>query len=93
MELHPVVECNPITAVVVALTPWGCLASAAIVFRKRPCGSEIYYHYVYVLNDFRVVDVRWRELGRRRKWRTFVNNAQTSAQLLAAWGAFRVSVR
>ncbi|CAM9500221.1 unnamed protein product [Scytosiphon promiscuus] len=36
-----------------------------------------------------VVDVRWAELGRRRKWRTFVNNAQTAAQLLAAWGAFR----
>ncbi|CAM9747881.1 unnamed protein product, partial [Hapterophycus canaliculatus] len=30
---------------------------------------------------------------RRRKWRTFVNNAQTAAQLLAAWGALRVSCR
>ncbi|CAN0015715.1 unnamed protein product [Ascophyllum nodosum] len=35
------------------------------------------------------VDARWRKKGRRRKWRTFVHNAQTAAQLLAAWGAFR----
>lgn len=39
----------------------------------------------------RVVDARWSEQGRRRKWRTFVNNTQTAAQLLTAWGAFRVS--
>lgn len=38
------------------------------------------------------MDVSWGQLGRRRKWRTFVNNAQTPAQLLAAWGAFSVSV-
>lgn len=46
---------------------------------------------LFSFSSTRVVDVRWVQLGRRRKWRTFVNNAQTAAQLLAAWGAFRVS--
>ena len=58
---------------------------------NNPCRCLSITSNLFSLFLCRVVDARWAEMGRRRKWRTFVNNAQTAAQLLAAWGAFRVS--
>ncbi|CAM9251318.1 unnamed protein product [Discosporangium mesarthrocarpum] len=43
----------------------------------------------YVAKQDTVVDAKWGEHGIRRKWRTFVSNAQTAHQLLAAWSAFK----